>query len=452
MRHLGWLLTLAICLSACSKHDRLPLSWKPQELKLSCPSGECPEGTGLIIFAQRQKRDFKMVHCTGTMVAGNQVLTNSHCDFVHEPGFQGYFFTMRGNETVFSPVTGDTFRVKGKTSGLERDLAVLTLGHSLPGQPRRIARKIPAKLETLIGFVANRAFENHFVLDRRVCKTIPKMPLYGGGVKDENTGLALFDCDIKKGNSGAAMFLSGLLDDIQVVVNTVWKFENGHDDTNLLQAFFFDLPSYFRVGYAMGERVHCQSIKGWNEPETNCGTVSFERTVSNPFRTAIAAELMKRQSKQTGSIVWTTEVFSVKAVDEFYNFRRPAVILAPRALCYRGGKNTPQELSFSYYRVGLHPDGHAGTKLLTEDHMSVSSTMTDTGNVKLVFVRKPVASGRDFNFKDGDRERFVALASPSAVHRLPMCGENAESEAEAIALKNLSDSLMKVSKSEAAAN
>lgn len=446
MRHFGWFLLLALGLTACSKRDRLPLKWKPEHMQLSCPSGECPEGTGLVIFVKKQKRDFKMVHCTGTMVASNQVLTNSHCDFVHEPGFQGYFFTNDGKGTVFAPVNGDAFRVKGKISGLERDLAILNLSRSLSGRPRKIARKIPRQMETLTGFVANRASENHYTLDKRECKTIPKMPLYGGGAADENTGIALFECDIKKGNSGAAFFVPGHLDEVQVVVNTVWKFGAGKEDTDMLEAFFLVLPSYFRRGYAMGERVHCQSIKGWHEPEGSCSPVDFEKTVSRPFRAAITAEVLKRQKKQTGSIVWTTEVFSVKAVDDAYNFRRPAVVLAPRALCYRGGRNIPQELSFNYFRVGLYPDGHAGTKLMAEDRMSVSSSLTSSGNVRLVFVKNPVASARDFVFRDGDQEKFRALSSPGSVHQLPLCGNDPETEAAEIALKNLSDSLMQVSK------
>lgn len=441
MRHFVGLLVLALGLAACSKQDRLPLSWKPEQMSVSCPSGDCPEGTGLLIFVKRGRSDFESVHCTGTLIAGNQVLTNSHCDFVHEPGFQGYFFTQNGSQTAFAPVTGDLFRVKGKTSGLERDLAILTLGRPLPGKPRTIARKIPAQMETLTGFVANHSYGTHYTLDRRDCKTIAQMPLYGGGVKDENTGLALFDCNIKKGNSGAAMFLPGHFDEIQVVVNTVWKFETGKEDTSLLYSFFLDLPNYFRSGYAMGERVHCQSIKGWNEPETSCPTVSFDKSVISPFRTAIAAEMLKRQAKQNGSIVWTTEVFSVQtsAVDQA--FRRPAVILAPKAHCYRGGKNNSQDLAFSYYKVGLHPDGQAGTQLMMEDRMTVTSSLTESGNVKLIFAKRPVASNRDFTFKSGEREKFIQLASPSAVHQLPKCGDNAESEAEDIALKNLIESV-----------
>lgn len=441
MRHFGWLLFLALGLAACSKQDRLPLSWKPEQTSVSCPTGDCPEGAGLVIFVKRERRSFQTVHCTGTMIAGNQVLTNSHCDLVHEPGFQGYFFTPDGNSTAFAPVTGDIFRVKGKTSGLERDLAILKLGKSLPGKPRTIARKIPSQMDTLTGFVANHSHSAHYTLDRRVCKTVPQMPLYGGGVKDENTGLALFDCDIKKGNSGAAMFLPGRLDEVQVVVNTVWKFEPGREDTSLLHSFFLDLPGYFKLGYAMGERVHCQSIKGWNEPEANCPAVSFSKTVINPFRSAIATEMLKRQAKQNGAIVWTTEVFSVRTADDYQNFRAPAVILAPKAYCYRGGKSNSQDLAFSYYRVGLHADGHAGTKLVMEDRMTVTTSLTESGNVKLIFAKRPVASNRDFFFKAGEREKFIALASPSAVHQLPKCGENAERDAEDIALKSLMDSV-----------
>jgi hypothetical protein len=392
----------------------------------------------MLIFVQRQQHDQRVVHCSGTLVSETSVLSNSHCDFVHDKGYQGYFFVPTAHGTAFAPVSGDSFRVKGKISGLDRDLAILTLGGSLPIEPRKIARKIPAKMDTLVGFVANRQARNRYSLDKEVCKTIPKMALYGGGVNDQNTGLALFDCNIKKGNSGAAMFLRYQFDEIQVVVNTIWNARDSDDDI-LVQSLFLDLPSYFKSGYAMGERVHCQHIKGWSEPETNCLPVDFERTMNVPFRNALTVELVKRVAKQNaGDIVWTTEAISVRTGNPAKNYPESAVILAPKPFCYRGGKGRIQELTFTYLRLGLYPDGRAGTQFLAEDRMTVLSEVAESGNVKLVYSRRPNAHARDFLFAAGEREKFKSLASPASVHQLPRCDEHAERDAESYSLKSVS--------------
>jgi hypothetical protein len=293
-------------------------------------------------------------------------------------------------------------------------------------------------MDSLVGFVANRRSKNRYSLDKEVCKTIPKMALYGGGVSDQNTGLALLDCDIKRGNSGAAMFLLDQLDEIQVVVNTIWKFARETDDSLFVQALFFDLPNYFKTGYAMGERVHCQPVKGWSEPETNCPSVDFERTMSVPFRNAITVELLKRMPKQnSGNIVWATDAIQVRTGNPANNYPERAVILAPKAFCYRGGKGNVQELAFTYLRLGLYPDGRAGTQLLAEDRMTVLSRPAESGQVKLVYSRRPSAQARDFLFAPGERERFKALASPANVHQLPLCDANAERDAESYSLQAL---------------
>jgi hypothetical protein len=438
MRHIVWLLFLAVSLVACHPRDRLPLTWKPADVQLTCPSGECPDGAGMLIFVQKQKYDMRVVHCSGTLVSDTSVLSNSHCDFVHEKGYQGYFFLPTAQGTAFAPVSGDSFRVKGKISGLDRDLAILTLGRPLAVEPRKIARKIPAKMDSLVGFVANRRAKNRYSLDKEVCKTIPKMALYGGGVSDRNTGLALLDCDIKRGNSGAAMFLPDRLDEIQVVVNTIWKFVRDGDDRVFVQSLFFDLPNYFKTGYAMGERVHCQHVKGWSEPETNCLSVDFERTMNVPFRNAVTAEVLKRLPKQNaGNIVWTTEAIQVRTGNPANNYPERAVILAPKPFCYRGGKSHVQELTFAYLRLGLYPDGRAETRLLAEDHMTVLAQPAESGQVKLVYSRRPSAQARDFLFAPGEREKFKALASPANVHQLPRCDANAERDAESYSLQAL---------------
>lgn len=431
---------MTIGLAACDKpKDQVPLNWKPESVSLNCPSGECPSGTGMLLFLRREKRAMRIVHCTATMISENTILTNDHCDLTKQPATKGYFFTRDGERTVFAQITGEYFKTKGRFSGLDRDLAVLQLAKDMPLQPRKIARKIPVQMNSLVGFVANRQSFGHYSLDKITCNTKDKMAFYGGGVAENHTGLALFDCSVIPGNSGAALFTPDNYNDIQVVVNTVWKFYSGMGEASQVSSLFLEEPEYLRSGYAMGERVHCQEIKGQASPEIKCPAVDFERTLGDPFRAAITQELQKRitRAQVNTDIIWTTEVFSVQMRTEQKGHTVPAVILAPKAYCLRSRKGVAQDLKFTYLKIGLIKDGTARTRLIAEDRMQVMVTGSSHGNVELMFSVTPVAKNSDFAFRPKDRIRFTDLASPASVNRIPACDSKSADEAAVITLNNV---------------
>ncbi len=440
MRHLVFLGVLVFGLSACTEHlERVPADWQPSAVRLHCASGDCPAGTGLVLFVTKRNFGFELFRCSGTLISGETLLTNAHCDQTGKPGVRGYFILPSvAGAPQFAEISGRDFNVKGKQSGLDRDLAILRLKTKLDTAPRKISRTIPAKMDSLVTYVVNRGAGRagyDFNLEKRTCRTLKSMPLYGGGTEQNHVGLALLDCELRKGNSGAAAFLPDDLDEIQAVLNTVWKFTPDNDDYRQVRGLFFDLPAYFNTGYAMAERVQCQPIAGQSAPDLLCPAVDFERTVGDPFRAAVAKEVEKRLAGMdpTGDLIWTTEIFSVKM-----DGSAPAVILAPKPFCVQSTKGRAQNLKVSYLKLGLMPDGSARTAALSEDPLQVTVTGTDGGNILVKYDRKSMHEGAGaIHFKPGDRIKYVQLASPSSIQRIPQCDADSFNEAKALSLKNI---------------
>ena len=237
--------------------------WSPNDVKVSCPSGDCPQGVGAIVFVENMDDGYKVGRCTATLIAPDQVLTNSHCgkDLDYQAA---YFFTRVNSQTVFYTLQDRIFDrqdityAKGPDVGMGGDLSIFSLKQSVNSlQPRKVSRRIPADMSQLVAYVINEdGSTKNFTdlsLDRLACSTVAHEATHSGGVNDLALGL-LLECSIVAGNSGSPVFTAGNFSEVQVVVNS------GVDASTL----------WGSESFGFGNRVQCMDIPGQPTPEKIC--------------------------------------------------------------------------------------------------------------------------------------------------------------------------------------
>ncbi|MGZ3721794.1 MAG: trypsin-like serine protease, partial [Bdellovibrionales bacterium] len=335
--------------------------WSPDSVNVRCPSKDCPEGIGAVVFAQATGGGFRLQRCTATLITPEKILTNSHCGKSLRYD-RAYFFVRKNGQTVRYALASRIFDREegaGIEAGMGPDLAIFTLSDTVTGiKPRNLGRKIPSDIKELTGFKINepgRSLFQNFTLEKDKCTTIPKQALFGGGSEERNIGLALFGCTIVRGNSGSPLFANGNWDDIQVVVNSSYPFQSqsGMPFLSKLESLFEVRPVYFSENFAMGNRVHCMEIEGFAAPEALCTRASIDTQIRRSFESSTVKIYQERLNELNAdpSAIWGIRVFDVKVRKTSFDPNpKPGIVMIPYPICMRSnstrGDLGPQQVQY----------------------------------------------------------------------------------------------------------
>lgn len=367
---------------------------------MKCPSADCPEGVGVVVFVQDTKRGYRIQRCTATAIEADQILTNGHCgkDLAYN---RAYFFTLANGQTKNVEVGERIFDREegyGLESGMAADLAIFHLKQRLTAvHPRRLARKIPPNMQTLVAYMANdpnTKFQD-FTIDKSTCSTVPHQVLFGGGSSENNVGLALFNCPVAHGNSGSPLFLPDNLEDIQVVVNSSYPFgtPKAQPFVRHLLAYFVQPPRFIHENFGMGNRVHCMDVEGQPKSEEVCSRMTFETSFRSHFESGtekIARERLNQLNAESSSVLWGVRVFPIR-VEHLGSAPAQGIALIPYPICVRS--NSPSGLEsqqpktlVQYLSVGF------------DEHGNVIGKVQKAEPLRAHFVRSPVAGHYEISF------------------------------------------------------
>jgi hypothetical protein len=343
------LLSISFCLVGCGDMSgsndgpgtTTVATWSADAVRVRCPSRDCPEGVGALVFVQNINSGFRLQRCTGTLIASDRVLTNSHCgkSIVYD---RAYFFVPHGGRTVrvnLGPRVYDREDGYGLEAGMGADLAIFQLADALPElQPRRISRHLPDDMSQLVVYKIDEPGGSTFErlsLQRDVCTTVPRQAIFGGGTDDDNIGLALFGCEIVHGNSGSPAFCKGNLQDVQVIVNTSYPFHQ-LSTSSRLDALFSSRPSFFSENFAMGNRIQCMEIPGQTQPQAHCTRATVDDQIRRPFETSsLRIERERLAQLNTDPLaVWGLKVFKVRVKSRLDDqYAKSGMVLVPVPQC-----------------------------------------------------------------------------------------------------------------------
>lgn len=391
--------------------------WNISKVRIKCDSGDCPEGVGLVIFVSENyvRSMLEIKRCTGTLIDSTHMITNAHC--TPDLFFSGkkYFVMPNGDGAVVRKLSIVESEVKDKASGTGRDLAVWLLQTPVTElKPRKISRRIPENMDTIIHYVINSADSDglKFSLDKKVCRTRPRIPVINGGTEDLAIGISLYDCFLQQGNSGSPGFVPGDMESVQVVMNTIWN-DNAERKGHLremLENFYFDLPYNSDEAFAMSERVQCLEVKGQASPETKCETRSL-------FPLTEAAKLVVRDwyAQDSNSVGMMWDVTPIPALEK--NSLRMVAI--PTPLCMKEGwrSKSAKAPQARYYRVGFEKDGKVAIKFLNAQPFDVEISKGKSG-----YSMVPASTGLSEGYictSDAAEAYLKGLLSPRA--DIPVC-------------------------------
>jgi hypothetical protein len=408
-------LFVVLLLSACGgkqadKTD-VGLGWSPQNVRITCPSGDCPDATGALIIGRRTYNGYRIGRCTATLIAADTIITNAHCDDDFGDLSYAWFITRNG----IANVTAKTYEYIGAVSGIERDLAIFKLNRAMPGHPKSVSRKIPARMDRLIAYVIDQSYgDGDFTaldLNKRSCRVERTVPLIGGGYDDKTLGLAVFDCEVKHGNSGSAMYVPDDMENIQALMNTLWNWNEVGGRSGLsAKNLFLETPAFMKSEYGMAERLQCASIPGFAEPEELCTKLDADATTGAKLREALAAKAerwLQSLASGAGGVEWTLETVDGELSEGYFmTASNRAAALIPVPYCFTGEPQTAT-LRVPYFRLGLLSVGAGEARLVSEKEVSMRFARQSSG--------KTVVSAvwRDLNY---ERSRFRASREAAARH------------------------------------
>jgi len=436
-------------LSACggkqSDKADVGLGWTPQTVKVTCPTGDCPDAAGVLILGRRGGRGYELSRCTATMIAPDTIITNAHCDDKIPDYSHAYFIKSgpSGQSSVVANVVRKTYDKKGAMSGIDRDLAIYKLDRAMPGVPKNISRHIPARMDQLISYVIDQTYWDtdfqSFDLNKRVCNTKPRMALFAGGTEDKSLGVALFGCTVKPGNSGSAVYVPGDMQNIQGLINTLWTFSTTNtDEVEKLRALFFETPEFMKNDYGMAERLHCADFPDQAPPAEYCTRVTMESSVAEKFRTAVRSrvdQLLNSVARGPGGIQWTFETIAGE-MDSGYggSTRFPAVFLIPIPFCTKSNVTTVS-LNAPYFRMGLLDGAGADARALYHDELSLGLQPRMGGlEIRSNWRR---GTGRPFSPSSVMRPRHAELTANYRSQDVPVCTQFSSTEARDEAMESV---------------
>jgi hypothetical protein len=354
---------------------RISPNWQPEQVNITCPSGDCPPGVGAVMFVEKEDYYWRASRCTATLVAPDKIMTNHHCNLngYHE----AYFWLPVQGRTVFRALKDRVFDVFSAESGVGRDLSIWTLRQPLPGElVRQVSRAVPSDqdMKHLVAYVINGRHDLHdaadFELDRRDCNTLSRVPLVNGGVQDRATGVTLFDCEIQSGNSGSPVFAAADFLNVQAVLNTVWNSDSEKTLATPAAKYVFDPPSYLGRKFAMAERVQCLPIEGFSAPDSLCAAApSLTERLAGRVRALLRT--FYDGEPATGRVNWGARAAYFEPVDEAY----PVAALAPYAVCLsKEADHVPVAAGdfhpeITYWRLGLNSNNEVETRPMGGDSL-----------------------------------------------------------------------------------
>lgn len=455
-RGLG-LIAVVLVLSACGRQDdkvKVSDGWRPEQVTITCPTGDCPQGIGVLVFLKTTDygwyRVRSMSRCTATLISSTSVLTNSHCGRMENGYDEAYFIANRpGGSPQVARVGALVFDHSTRSIGIDRDISIFNLNVAMAAAPRSISRHIPEHMEEMVAFVINEGYSSDhtaFVLDKRVCRTEKRVSLYAAGVDDKKVGLALFDCDIQRGNSGSGVYTKDDFTHIQALLNSVYAYSSAAGNTiGRLRALFIDEgPAYLSGQHAMAERIHCLDVPGFPAPLEKCAMADLKKTVGDPFREAVKKEAERWLSSRAagGDVQWTLEAFAGEIGFSLLGPAKQGAVLVPRPVCLNGNGGRIN-LEISYLQLGLQKDGLAVTRAHKTDRKEMRLAR------KGPEVKVSVSSARDDfysyrglrdEFMVKDRPRFTLLTEGTQTLQLPPCDAVSAQAAYEAAMKSI-DSL-----------
>jgi V8-like Glu-specific endopeptidase len=398
-------------------------NWKPEAVRIQCTSKDCPEGVGAVIFAQNIGGAYRLQRCTATLIDSEHILANSHCGkaFSYD---SAYFFVNAGGRTIFYSVGNRVFDREeglGLEAGMGADLAVFQLNGSVSGvEPRRVSRRVPENMSMLIGYKIDEPNSDSFVnlkLNKIICTTTSRQPLFGGGTDDMNLGLALFGCDIQHGNSGAPLFVSGNMRDVQVIVNTSYPFHS-QPGSNKLDALFAQRPLFLNENFAMGNRVQCMEIEGQPSAAVDCSRATVDEQIRKPFQSGsvrIARERLT-QLNADSTAVWGLRVFKMKVKrNPSDKFPKSGMVLMPYPVCMKStatsGDLGVQQVQ--YLTLDMNPNGQVTSHIqhveTLKGHFEGSFPMSDKFDVSFARDYRTVGTYEPMRFEGGDPQAMSVM-------------------------------------------
>lgn len=382
-RILGVLLATMVGCGGHSSQDQsvsVNTEWTPNSVQLSCPTGDCPEGVGLVLFVEHGDDGYVLYRCTATLISATAILTNAHCGKKLNHIGKSYFFTLARGKTIVRDLGENLSELSDHTEGEGRDHAFYSLKEAVTEiTPRKISRKAPRDQSKLVAYVVNEPDESgrfeKFNIDRRECSTEKSIAVVDQGSKDHGVALALFGCDIRLGNSGSPVFADGDFTTVQMLVHS--RVFGASVDTHL-GPYFLEAPSFITKSHGIAERLYCQNLFGETRAAEECPHESSKKEISRIFGAGLSrtADRWWRDNSKTRTLTWTADLFALAPQNgSFRADLHHGVVFVPRPLCWNSRAIARQasksrvsgSQSILYLQLGVNEQGELGQKPIRED-------------------------------------------------------------------------------------
>jgi hypothetical protein len=249
-----------------------PALAQPARVRVDCPLNDCPEGIGIIILGGNQATE-GLDACTATLIDHEHILTASHC--VVRAALKSFFFYRRGSQTEFRQVMTVAFRATSPKplDGVffVYDYVILTLSHPIENiQLHPVSRAIRARLQRMVTVTT---VENPrpwtFSLVKHFCQVIPESDKLMATIPEGQTLVAVGDCSIQKGDSGAPLFLEGK-PEVQAVLNALVDTNSINSQTFQEMAAANPIFAKIKEPFTIANRLYCADIPGLLSPARPC--------------------------------------------------------------------------------------------------------------------------------------------------------------------------------------
>lgn len=197
--------------------------WLAQKTEVLCAPGlSCPPQVGLLLFVfaetlgEKGQREFPLKRCTAFVTGASFITSNGHCDSTAHA--QAFFITasnIPGGKRI-RRVTGLASKLftphqrrKGDFDSGRPDVALFTLDSPIDIEPLAMASTSDPAYTRLTGFVVNGGVDLKYSVDRMDCDLRRHEASFPFELHENPDVLTVFNCQSRRGNSGAPMFAPG---------------------------------------------------------------------------------------------------------------------------------------------------------------------------------------------------------------------------------------------------